>query len=42
MVAIYLATVMTYTLGDDTVKGVVAVCVILTGFGLAMARLFRR
>jgi hypothetical protein len=42
MVAIYLGTVVTYVLGDDTVKGVVAVCVILTGFGLAMARLFRR
>ena len=42
MVAIYLATVVTYVLGNDTVKGVVAVCVILTGFGFAMVRLFRR
>jgi hypothetical protein len=42
MVAIYPATVVTYVLGNDTVKGVVAVCVIFTGFGLAMVRLFRR
>jgi hypothetical protein len=41
-VAIYLASIVTYVLGGEIVKGAVVLCVLITGFVLAMARLFRR